>query len=167
MTPRGAREKNVDAERRPRVDAIDIDTEMLAFSTLADIQHSDAHLLYTDRAADRSAEQWARAIMEEVPAEVRAVLERAWQVIALRLAPAGTAHTVAGWSIAHAGPDYVLLWAESALGFEGQLLFRCSKNGVLLATFVQFHDPGASTVWQRALPTHLGFVRSLLEGVAY
>ncbi|MFF7941808.1 hypothetical protein ACFZC5_19005 [Nocardia gamkensis] len=146
-----------------RVDIVDVGAELLAFSTLADIQHSDAHLLSTDRAAERSAEQWARAIMEDVPVDMWATLERAWQAIALRRAPVGTAHAIAGWRIVHACPECVLLQAESAFGFEGQLLFRCSDSGVLLATFVQFHDSGARAVWDRALPAHLGFVRSLLD----
>ncbi|PXX70815.1 hypothetical protein DFR70_101236 [Nocardia tenerifensis] len=167
MTRFGASEKHADAERRPRVDAVAVDSGMLASSTLSEIEHSDAHLLYTDRAADRSAEQWTRAILEEVPAEVRAMLERAWGIIGLRLAPTGTAHTVAGWSVARVGADHILLQAESTLGFTGQLLVRCGEKGVLLATFVQFHDPGASTVWERALPAHLGVVRSLLEGAAF
>ncbi|MEV6279089.1 hypothetical protein [Nocardia sp. NPDC051832] len=148
------------------VDAIDVDTEMLAFATLAEIQHGDAHLLRTDRAADHPAEQWAREILEDVPTEMQTRLERAWKVIALRRAPVGTAHTVAGWTIAHTDPHYVLLHAESDFGFEGQLLFHRSEKGVLLATFVQFHDPAGRTVWDRALPTHLEFVRSLLEARA-
>ncbi|MEV0248427.1 hypothetical protein AB0H76_17650 [Nocardia sp. NPDC050712] len=162
MTRLKASEKYAEAEQSS-VDAVDVDTEMLAFSTLADIGHSDAHLLRTDRSADHSAEQWARAILEDVPAEVRVTLERAWKVIALSLAPVGAAHTIAGWSIAHTGPDYVLLQAESTFDFEGQLLFRRSEKGVLLATFVQFHDPAARAVWDRSLPSHLRFVRSLLE----
>ncbi|QIS16658.1 hypothetical protein [Nocardia arthritidis] len=145
-----------------RVDIVNTDAEMLAVSTLTNIQHTDAHLLRIDHAPDRDAEQWARAVMEDVPAEVRAALERAWQVIALRLTPGGT-DAIAGWSIAHNRPDYVLLQAESALGFEGQLLFQCRQSGLVLATFVQFHDPASRTVWERVLPAHLGFVRSLLE----
>ncbi|MFG3621040.1 hypothetical protein [Nocardia sp. NPDC047654] len=165
MTHREVNEECADAMRL-RVDTVDIGAETVAFSTLADIQHSDAHLLSADRAVERPAEQWARAIMEDVPADMWATLERAWQVIALRRAPVGTAHTIAGWPIVHASPECVLLQAESAFGFEGQLLFRCSDSGVLLATFVQFHDPGARTIWDRALPAHLGFVRSLLEAQA-
>ncbi|MDE1675503.1 hypothetical protein [Nocardia gipuzkoensis] len=165
MTRRSPSEKHADTGRS-KVDMVDVDAEMLAFSTLVDIQHSDAHLLGTDCALDRPAEQWARAIMEDVPADVRATLERAWQVIALRLAPVGAADTIAGWPIAHACTEYVLLHAYSAFGFEGQLLVRCSESGVLLATFVQFHDPAARTIWDRALPTHLRFVRSLLSANA-
>ncbi|MFF0487981.1 hypothetical protein ACFYTQ_03050 [Nocardia sp. NPDC004068] len=165
MPRNGIAEPDVDLEPSPRIEALDITPEILARSTLPDIQHTDAHLLHIDRAADRSAEQWARAIMEEVPAEVRTTLERAWQSIALRLTP-GAPRTVAGWSIAHSGTDYVLLQAESALDFEGQLLFERRENTVLLATFVRYRDPAASTVWERALPSHLGFVRALLERVA-
>ncbi|MGO4617197.1 hypothetical protein AB4305_22415 [Nocardia sp. 2YAB30] len=162
MTHSGAGETHADAEQS-KVDTLDVDAEMLAFSTLADIRYSDANLLRTDRATDRPAEQWARAIMEDVPADMRARLERAWQAIALHRSSAGDDHAIAGWPITYASPEYVLLQAESAFGFEGQLLFRCSENGVLLATFVQFHHPGARAVWDRALPAHLGFVRSLLE----
>jgi hypothetical protein len=148
------------------VHAVEVDAEMLAFSTLTDIQYSDAHLLTANCTAERPAEQWARTIMEDVPADVRATLERAWQAIALRRAPAGTAHTVAGWPIVHTSPEYILLQAESVLGFKGQLLFRLGDSGILLATFVQFHDPGARTVWDRAVPAHLMLVRSLLDAQA-
>ncbi|WP_067690518.1 hypothetical protein [Nocardia jejuensis] len=148
------------------VEAVEVDAELLAFSTLEDIHHGDAHLLFTDYSGDYSAEQWARIILENVPGETRIALERAWQIIALRLRAVGTAHTVAGWPIAHVDPEYVLLHTASDFGFEGQLLFRRNENSVLLATFVRFHDPAARAVWDRALPAHLGFVRTLLAASA-
>ncbi|MFI8977380.1 hypothetical protein ACIGO9_31185 [Nocardia asteroides] len=156
---------HVEADRSG-VAVIDVDAAILASSTLTEIGHCDAHLLVTDRTAEYSAEGWARAVMEDVPAEARATLRRAWHAIALRLEPTDTAHTVAGWPIVHAEPDYILLHAESALGFEGQLLFRRDEQGLLLATFVRFQDPAARTVWDRALPSHLVFVWSLLEALA-
>ncbi|WP_052172609.1 hypothetical protein [Nocardia sp. BMG111209] len=152
--------------RSSNVDALEVDAGITAFSTLGDIRYSDAHLLRTDRVADRSAEQWARAILEEVPGDVRAGLERAWGSIGLQRSAFGADRSVAGWPIAYSCPEYVLLQAVSSYGFDGQLLFRCGESGVLVATFVQFREDGARAFWERAVAGHLRFVRSLLEARA-
>ncbi|HEX5145151.1 MAG TPA: hypothetical protein VFW21_14905, partial [Mycobacterium sp.] len=74
----------------------------------------------TDRPDDRTAEQWARAIMEEVPDAVQDCLAAAWAKIELDLVP-GAEGTVAGWRIADAQPEQVLLQSNSGLGFRGEV----------------------------------------------
>ncbi|MFE6861046.1 hypothetical protein [Nocardia sp. NPDC057668] len=147
-----------------RVEKIELRPDELALSTLADIGHIDATLLHIANADSHSAEQWARIILEGASAEMRADLERAWQKIALRRHPIGAARTVQGWPIAHIELDYALLQVASDFGFEGQLLFRRDARGVLLATFIRFDEAAGRAVWDLALPAHLRFVRTLLEG---
>ncbi|MGX1810307.1 hypothetical protein ACWIGI_31720 [Nocardia sp. NPDC055321] len=162
MTRHDANEQN-DLIERANVREIELGPEDLEFSTLTDIGHIDATLLSTANAAAFPAEQWARIILEGASAEMRADLEQAWQKIALRRHPIGATRTVQGWPIAHAEPDFVLLQVASDFGFEGQLLFRRDERGVLLATFIRFDEPAGRAVWDRALPAHLRFVRTLLE----
>ncbi|MFF2551591.1 hypothetical protein ACFVUS_11365 [Nocardia sp. NPDC058058] len=154
-------ERSFDTEP-PIVEEVSLDAETLALCTLTDFGHYDAHLLRTSASGRQSVERWAREIMEEVAPDVGAALRQGWRRIALQLAPAGSEGTIAGWPIARSSPEYLLLQAESTRGFEGQLLFRCDETGVLLATFVRFIDPAARAIWERVLPAHLEFVRSLL-----
>lgn len=151
------------ATAQSSVETLAADAGMLALGTLNEVQYADAHLLHTPHWAEHPAERWARAIMEEVPAEIAEHLERAWRSIGLQREISGTPGTVAGWPIAHVSTEYVLLQAQSNLGFDGQLLIRSADPGVLVATFVDYHDLDGQALWERVVPGHLNFVRTLLE----
>ncbi|MEV6065874.1 hypothetical protein AB0L82_04905 [Nocardia sp. NPDC052001] len=165
MTHRDSNKRYADTEPLT-VEEVSLDADTLALTTLTGFGHYDAHLLRTSASGTRPAEQWAREILEEVAPDVATALQRGWRRIALQLAPVGSEGTIAGWRIAYSAPEYLLLQAESTRGFEGQLLFRRDDTGVLLATFVRFIDPAARAIWERVLPNHLEFVRSLLTARA-
>ena len=56
-----------------------------ALSTLPRVDYEDAFLVETGPAQDRTAEQWARAILEDAPASTRNALSRGWSRLGLRL----------------------------------------------------------------------------------
>ncbi|WP_227983335.1 hypothetical protein [Nocardia spumae] len=136
--------------------------DLLALTTLADVVYVDCHVLDTPAATTRTAEQWARAIMEQVSDTVRARLTAAWAGIELDLHP-GAPDTVAGWRIGFAAPECVVLRADSSLGFRGELVVDVSDGAVQIATFVAMEGTRAPDAWFPVVPGHLAFVRSLLE----
>ena len=54
-------------------------------STLSHVDYEDAFLVETGPAQDRTAGQWARAILEDAPMSTRNALSRGWSALGLRL----------------------------------------------------------------------------------
>ncbi|MGO8769376.1 MAG: hypothetical protein ACLQIK_23530 [Mycobacterium sp.] len=150
------------ASRSATVRQLGISNDLLLVTTLSDVMYVDAHVLETPHARERTAEQWARAIMEDVTEAKRAHLTAAWATIELDLAP-NAEGAVAGWRIGSSKPEHVLLQANSLLGFRGELALNVTDSAVQLATFVTMRDAHARDAWFRVVPAHLAFVRSLLE----
>jgi len=150
------------ASHSATVRQLGINDDLLLVTTLSDVLYVDAHILETPHARERTAEQWARAIVEDVTETMREQLTAAWAAIGLDLAPAA-AGTVAGWRITASTSERVLLQANSGLGFWGELAVTVTDGSVQLATFVTMRDAQARDAWFRVVPAHLAFVRSLLE----
>ena len=85
-------------------------------ATLARIDYEDAFLVGTGLAQDRTAEQWAREILEGAPVSTRHALTRGWSGLGLRLGPAQSDRHVLGWEIRRSDPDVVLLGARGRSG---------------------------------------------------
>jgi hypothetical protein len=133
-----------------------------ALSTLSHIDYEDAFLVETGPPRDRTAEQWARAIIEDAPITVRGRLLSGWSAIGLKLGR-GRGRSVLGWEVRSRSPDFVLLGADSRIGMPGQLLFKRERHALLFATFVQHDNPVARAVWAGVEPVHVPAVRHLLE----
>jgi hypothetical protein len=134
-------------------------------STLASIDYEDAFVLDTGSARERTAEEWARAILEGAPAATRTALRSGWSTIGLKLDDAPADRSVLGWEIRRSTPDVVLLDAGSRIGMPGQLLFKREEGALLFATFVQQQNPVARAVWAGVEPVHVPIVRRLLQSV--
>ncbi len=139
-----------------------ISDDLLALTTMTDVVYIDCHVLQTPVATTRTADQWARAIMEDVPEATRARLAAAWAGIELDLHP-GPPDTVAGWRITFTAPERIVLRADSGLGFHGELVVEVGDDTVRIATFVAMDGTRAPDAWFPCVPGHLTFVRSLLE----
>jgi hypothetical protein len=148
-----------------RVESLDADDSLRDHCTLPRVDHVDAHLLRLDRPADRTAEQWAREILEHTSAATRARLFSGWAMLGLRLRP-GDPATIAGWPIADSDMKHVRLQTDSRLGLTGQLVTQVRSDGIVFATFARLGNPVVRALWARVLPTHLTIVRSLLRGAA-
>ena len=136
-------------------------------STLAHIDYEDAFRVGTglaqDRTAqDRTAEQWAREILEGAPESTRRALARGWSGLGLRLGPAQSDRHVLGWEIRHSDPDTVLLGACGRLGLSGELIFQRSPRSLLYATVVQLENRIARGLWAAIESRHRRVVQGLL-----
>lgn len=70
---------------RVNVHNIGVPPAARALTTLPHVDYEDGFLLETDLAETRTAEQWARAIIEETPTATRKALRRGWFALGLKL----------------------------------------------------------------------------------
>ncbi|MCX5045615.1 hypothetical protein OG921_20835 [Aldersonia sp. NBC_00410] len=139
-----------------------ISNDILLATTLSDVLYVDAHLLETPHAAERTPEQWARVMLEDIGESMRAQLNVARARIELELAP-GVKNTISGWRITSSTSECIVLQANSSWGFRAELAIIVTDDAVRLATFVTASDPQARDAWFGVVPAHLALVRMLLE----
>jgi Protein of unknown function (DUF2867) len=130
-----------------------------------------AHPDYSDNfeartgGADRSAEQWARAMFEGAPVGMRTFLVRTWPLFGVRLGPLHTADYVLGWRIVKNTPDFVVLQVRSAAGVTVRLVVQAGEGSVLAGTFVRCEGLPGRVLWFAIAPIHR-LVMSRLLGEA-
>jgi hypothetical protein len=129
-------------------------------STLPAIDYADTFVLETDAARERTAEQWARSVLEDAPAATRKSLQSGWSAIGLK---SGNGSTVLGWEVRDSTPDHLLLGRDSRIGMPGELLFKREPDRLVFATFVQQGNPAAKALWAGVEPVHVPTVRRILE----
>ena len=134
-----------------------------ALSTLPRVDYEDAFLVETGPAQDRTAEQWARAILEDAPASTRNALSKGWSRLGLRLGSTQSDRLVLGWEVRSSTPDAALLGASGRLGLSGELLFQRQPHTLFFATFVHLENRIARTLWAAIASRHRQVVRDLLE----
>ncbi|MGH3557448.1 MAG: hypothetical protein ACRDTK_08145 [Mycobacterium sp.] len=132
-----------------------------ALSTLPRIDYSDAFCVESGSTQNWSAEQWARAILQDAPVAMRTRLLLGWSTIGLK--PTAGGSVVLGWEIRASTTDFVLLGRDSYIGMPGELLFKREPEALLFATFVHHANHIARAVWAAVEPTHVRIVRQLLE----
>jgi hypothetical protein len=131
-----------------------------ALSALPHADYRDAFVVDVGPTHERTAEEWARAILEGAPATTRRKLTSGWSMIGLKLS---SGRSVLGWSVRRSTDDFVLLGADSRIGMPAELLFVRRARSLLFSTFVQRQNPVARLVWARVEPVHGPIVRGLLE----
>ena len=123
-----------------------------ALSTLCHVDYEDAFLAGTGQAPDRTAEQCARAILEDAPVSTRNALSRGWSALGLRLGSTQSDRFALGWQVRRSTPDVALLGASGRRGLSGELLFECQQHTLLFATFVQLENRIARALWPGIAP---------------
>jgi hypothetical protein len=146
-----------------RVRQVDVPPAVHSLATLPSIGYEDAFLADVGPVCDRTAEEWARAILEGSPKSLRANLLAGWSMIGLKVGGGRSRDSILGWRVRRCEPDYVLLGADSRIGMPGELLFKREREVLLFATFVAHHTLLARTTWIGVEPTHVRVVRRLLE----
>jgi hypothetical protein len=131
-------------------------------STLASIDYEDAFVVETGPTRGRTAEEWARAILEDAPAVVRSALGWGWSALGLRIGSPRSDRVVLGWEVRRSTPDFALLAAGSRLGLPAELLFKRRKQTLLFATFVRHENALARALWPGVIPLHQQVVRYVL-----
>jgi hypothetical protein len=155
-----------DGRPRHQVHAVALPPYARALTTLEHVDYTDAFRLETGLAQTRTAEEWARAALEDAPKATRATLRRGWFVLGVRLGSAEDHRLVLGWAVRWRSPDNVLLAARSLIGMEAEVLVRRERSAVMVATFMHLRNPVARTVWAAFAPQHRRVLRHLLKEVA-
>ncbi len=150
------------AETTDRVRQVAVAPAARALSTLSRIDYEDAFLVDVGAVRKRTAEQWARELLENAPADIRGTLQSGWSAIGLKLRAGESERFVLGLEIRRNTPESVLLGADSRIGMLGELLFKREKHALLYATFIQQDGDRARAVWARVEPVHVPLVRNLL-----
>jgi hypothetical protein len=133
-------------------------------STLAHVDYEDCFVFDTDAAQDRTAEQWARAILEGSPAAMRHMLRSGWLSLGLQLgSTAPSDQRVLGWHIRSGDPDVAIIGATSRIGFDADLLVMRQERSMLFSTMVQIDNVAAKALWVGLAPGHQVVVRQVLE----
>jgi hypothetical protein len=133
-----------------------------ALSTLPHVDYEDAFIVGTGPAQDRTAEQWARAILEGAPIAIRQPLQAGWRSLGLQLGSSRSDGFVLGWEVRRSTPEVALLGARSRLGLHAELLFKRRKQTLLYATFVQQENLLGRAVWAGVDLVHRPVVRHVL-----
>jgi hypothetical protein len=137
-----------------------------ALSTLSRIDYQDSYLVETGVTLDRTAEEFARMVLEGAPAITRGTLRRAWTALGLKLGPDGSERFVLGWEIRRSTPDHVLLGADSRIGMPAELFLERRDDALQFCTFVHHGNPIARAMWAGVEPIHPPTVRRMLEDAA-
>jgi hypothetical protein len=148
---------------RSEVRQVSVPPTARALSTLSRIDYEDAFRIDTGAAGDRTAEQWARAVLEDAPMRMRSTLLSGWSALGLKLRCGGSRRSVLGWEVRSRSDDFVLLGADSRIGMPAELLFKRERHELLFATFVTHDNHVARAAWAAVEPMHVPIVRSILE----
>jgi hypothetical protein len=130
-------------------------------SRLPRIDYADAFSVDVGAHRGRTAEQWARAILEEADGDTR--LPAGWTALGLRV---DDENGIAGWRILHDDADTVLLGADSRIGMPGELFVAVRGDEVTFATMLHHRTAATRPIWAAVLPAHLATVRRLLSDAA-
>jgi hypothetical protein len=143
------------------VEKIDPPQSVRDLSALPRVDYADAFAVEIAASTDWTAERWARAMLEEAPAEMRARLQSGWTALGLKSVT--TDGSILGWGVRHATPDTLLLGRDSRIGMPGELLFVRRPEGLLFATLVHHHTVVTLPVWASVERVHVRTVAMLLE----
>ena len=150
-------------ESPAEVRQIAVPSRLRTTSTLACTDYEDAFRLRPARPVERTAPEWARAVLEEAPAPLRRTLLTAWGALGLVLGDVPAQGFVLGWELRRCEPDRAVLATESPLGIAGELVFEGARDELLYGTFVRLDGEAAARAWALIEPKHPPVVRQLLE----
>jgi hypothetical protein len=121
-----------------------IPEEIRCLDTLGSPDYVDLFTLTTSGAADKSAEEWARAVLEDTPTGRSAPL--LWRRLGLRLGPTPSTDHVQGWKIADRGDDWIRIETTSWFATAHAVL-KVGHEQVSLALFLRYDLPIAAVIW--------------------
>ncbi len=127
--------------------------------TLTSPDYADLYTVATTGTADMSAEEWARAALEDTPTGRSA--PRLWRLLGLRLGPTSSPDHVQGWEIADRGDDWIRIETTSWC-MTAHAVIQVDEGQVSIALFLRYDRPIAAVIWspvsvmhRRAVPVML------------
>jgi hypothetical protein len=145
------------------VRAVAVPPAARAISTLSHVDYEDAFMVDLSPGQDWTAEQWARAILEDTSPAMRRLLAVAWSALRLDLGPTASDQFVLGLKIQSRTPDRLLLGVSSRFAMRGELLFDRQEQTLFYATFVEQKSRVARAVWAAMAPVHVWAVRYVMN----
>lgn len=133
---------------------------LLALSGMDDPDYVDVFTLTTAGADDWSAEQWARAMFEDVVGLSGQLLFRG--LLGLRLRWRRTPDTVAWWPIAERGDGWLRLEASSWF-LTNHLVVLVDGDDVSLVTALRYDRPLGARIWTPTSKKHRELAPNLLR----
>ena len=138
----------------------EVPPDVRSIITLAEPDYVDLFTIATPTAGDRSAEEWARAVLEQ-SALARHNARLLWRLLGLRLGPRSSPRHVQGWRISDRGANWLLV--ETASWYmTAQAICLVEQGQVSISLSLRYDHPVARLVWavvagphQRALPVML------------
>jgi hypothetical protein len=112
--------------------------------TLTRPDYVDLFTVPTSGAADKSAEEWARAMLEDTPTGRSA--PTLWRLLGLRLGPMPSPGCVQGWKIAERGEDWIRVEAISWF-MTAHAVVKVDDGHVSLGLFVRYDRRIAALIW--------------------
>ncbi|MBS1844370.1 MAG: hypothetical protein JST53_08140 [Actinobacteria bacterium] len=140
---------------------VEVPARLRAAAALGRADYEDAFLLRPASPVERTALEWAEAVLESAPPPLREPLVSGWRAIGLDL-DLSSADAVLGWRVFRADPGLAVLAAESPLGIAGRLVFERRPDGLLYGTFVRLDGEPAERAWARIESAHPPVVHELL-----
>jgi hypothetical protein len=159
--PSGPPVRDVRSQRDVREITLPRSAQVL--STLQRLDYTDGFRLKTEHAEEFTAEEWARALLEEAPEATRRGLRRGWRALGVRVGPADDPSLVLGWEIRRSSEDFVVLGVRSWIGTEAEVLCLREPDALVVGTLVQLRNPVARTVWACIESHHRKVVRHLVR----
>jgi hypothetical protein len=127
--------------------------------TLASPDYVDLFTATASDARDKSAEEWARATLEDTPTGRSA--PSLWRLLGLRLGPTPSPDFVQGWKIADRGEDWIRIETTSWF-MTAHAVVQVDHGHVSVALFLRYDRPIAALIWppvsvmhRRAVPVML------------
>ncbi|MGO9857329.1 MAG: hypothetical protein ACLPYY_20085 [Acidimicrobiales bacterium] len=133
------------------VGVANISEEVRSFAALDEANYADLFTATTDGAANWSAEQWARAVLEETPTGRSAPL--LWRLLGLRLGPTPSTDHVQGWKIADGGDGWIRVETASWC-MTAHAVVTVEGPRVSLALFLRYDRPEAALIWPAVSVLH-------------
>jgi hypothetical protein len=131
-----------------------------SLTTMASPDYVDLFTATTTESIDRSAEQWARAVLEQAPL-ARRNARVLWRLMGLRLGPRHSPDYVQGWKITARGDNWIRV--ETASWYmAAQAVCLIEEGEVSISLSLRYDQPVAHLIWafvsgphQRAVPVML------------
>jgi Protein of unknown function (DUF2867) len=140
---------------------IPVRDDMRALSRFPSADYADTFEAQAD-AGIRTAEQWARQMLEGAPVGMRTFLIRTCPLLGVRLGPLRSAGYVLGWRIVKSTPEFVVLQVRSGAGVTVRLVIQAGSASVRFGTFVRCEGLLARAAWFAIAPIHRLVVSRLL-----
>ena len=150
MTPGPIRREDDDTVSMV-VGPADMPEAIRCLDTLASPDYVDLFTATTSGATDKSAEEWARAALEDTPAGRSAPF--LWRLLGLRLGPTPSPDHVQGWKIADRGEDWIRIETTSWF-MTAHAVVQVDDRHVSVALFVRYDRPIAGHIWSPVSVMH-------------